>query len=150
MVSPADVAALCDEAASIPWKEAYETGRERVIVFKDFIEATSGEDALVPSLPAWYGSVKKKLIEDEDEDDEYSKGFLHGILMDMVSLEPVDGQGGGGKKSQTVKHKSEQKGLLEEEERRLFSDLIKTIEKRTDGLTMALTRVKVMFARYIM
>jgi len=146
--SPADISALCDEAASIPWKQAYETGHERPIVFKDFINATSGDDALVPSLPAWYGSVKKKLIEDEDDDDEYSKGFLHGIFMDMVSLEPVDGQGQG-KKSQTVKHKNEQKGLLEEEERRIFGDLIKVIESRTDGFHMASTKAKIMFARYL-
>ena len=139
---------MCDEAASIPWKLAYETGKERAIVFKDFIDATTGEDALVPSLPAWYGSVKKKLIEDEDDDDEYSKGFLHGIFMDMVSLEPADGQGQS-KKSQTVKHKQEQKGLLEEEERRIFNDLIKVIEERTDGVHMALRKIRVTFARNV-
>ncbi len=148
--SPADIAALCDEAASIPWKEAYETGKERLIVFADFIKAMSGEEGMKPSLPAWYGSVKKKLIEEEDEEDEYSKGFLRGILMDVVSLEPADAQAQQAKKSQTVKHKQEQKGLIEEEERRQFDQLIRQIEKRNDGFYRSMRMVRVTFARYVM
>ncbi|MBU0762820.1 MAG: AAA family ATPase [Candidatus Altiarchaeota archaeon] len=149
--SPADVASLCDEASAIPWKEEYETQKGRLIVWADFIKAMSGEEGMKPSLPAWYGSVKKKLIEEEDEDDEYSKGFLRGVLMDIVSMEPVDAQGQPqGKKSQTVKHKQEQKGLIEEEERRQFDQLIKQIERRNDGLYQFLRMLRVNTARYIM
>ena len=68
--SPADIAQLVEAAATVPWLEAYKSGKERVITFRDFITATSGEDAVTPSLPAWYGGVKKKLIEDEEDEDE--------------------------------------------------------------------------------
>ncbi|MFH1055865.1 MAG: AAA family ATPase [Candidatus Altiarchaeota archaeon] len=147
--SPADLAQLVEAAASIPWLEAYNTGKERVITFKDFLKATSGEDAVTPSLPAWYGGVKKKLIEEEEEDDQYKKGFLHGILMEVVSLESAEGQQQGGKQ-QTVKHKKENEKLLEEEERRLFNALIRDIEKRTDGTYLLLKKIRTIFARYVM
>jgi transitional endoplasmic reticulum ATPase len=149
--SPADLSQLVESAATVPWLEAYKTGKERVITFTDFLKVTSGEDAVQPSLPAWYGSVKKKLIKDEDkEDDQYSKGLLHGILMDITSLDNPDNPSSGGSRQQTVKHKQEQKGLLEEEERRMFNALIKDIEKRTDGTNMFVRKLKTSFARYLM
>ncbi|MBD3388130.1 MAG: AAA family ATPase [Candidatus Altiarchaeales archaeon] len=150
--SPADLASLVDEAATIPWKEAIKTGKERVITFRDFLKATAGEDAVQPSLPAWYGSVKKKLIEDEDdeEDDKYKHGFLRGVFLDIISLETPDSQSQPGSRSQTVKHKKEQEELLEEEDRRLFSHLIKDIEKRTDGLYQMTRKMRIMFARHVM
>jgi transitional endoplasmic reticulum ATPase len=148
--SPADLAQLVEAAATIPWLEAYNTGKERVITFKDFLKATSGDDAVTPSLPAWYGSVKKKLIKEEENDDEqYKKGFWHGILMEVTSLDNPDSPTSGGKQ-QTVKHKQEQKGLLEEEERRIFNALIKDIEKRTDDTYLILKKSRTMFARYVM
>jgi transitional endoplasmic reticulum ATPase len=148
--SPADLSQLVEAAASIPWLEAYKTGKERVITFKDFLTVTSGEEAVTPSLPAWYGSVKKKLIkEEENEDDQYKKGFWHGVLMEVTSLENPESQSPGSRQ-QTVKHKQEQKGLLEDEERRIFNALIKDIEKRTDEFYKGVKMVRVMFARYVM
>jgi transitional endoplasmic reticulum ATPase len=148
--SPADLAQLVEAAATIPWLEAYKGGPERAIVFKDFIKATSGEDSVTPSLPAWYASVKKKLIkEEENEDDQYKKGFWHGVFLETVSLENPESQSPASRQ-QTVKHKQEQKGLLEEEERRIFNSLIKDIEKRTDETNKMFRRMKVMFARYVL
>ncbi|MBM3309819.1 MAG: AAA family ATPase, partial [Candidatus Altiarchaeales archaeon] len=53
--SSADLKALVDAAATVPWKEALKTGKERSITFKDFIKASSGDDGVKSSLPAWYG-----------------------------------------------------------------------------------------------
>ncbi|HHQ45431.1 MAG TPA: AAA family ATPase, partial [Candidatus Altiarchaeales archaeon] len=53
--SSADLASLADAAASIPWKEAIKTGKERVINFADFKNAMKGDDGVKPSLPSWYG-----------------------------------------------------------------------------------------------
>jgi len=149
--SPADLAQLVEAAATVPWLEAYNSGKERSITFQDFTKVSSGEDAVTPSLPAWYGSVKKKLIkEDENEDENYKHGLLRGVLMEMVSLESPDTQSAqSGSKGHTVKHKQEQKGLLEEEERRIFNALIKDIEKRTDGTYLFLKKIRTMLARYL-
>jgi SpoVK/Ycf46/Vps4 family AAA+-type ATPase len=148
--SSADCAEIVESAATIPWLEAINTGKERLITFKDFLKVTSGEDAVTPSLPAWYGSVKKKLIKDsDDEDDQYSKGFMRGIFMDIISTAPPDSQQSEGSRGHTVKHKQEQKGLVNDEERRQFSSIIKDIEKRTDGSYLMWKRAKIMFARYI-
>lgn len=149
--SPADLAQLVEAAATVPWLEAYKSGKERVITFKDFIKVTSGEDAVVPSLPPWYGSVKKKLIEeDENEDEQYKKGFLHGVFMEIISMDNPENPNQQAGKQQTVKHKKENEKLLEEEERRLFNALIRDIEKRTDGLYLILKKIRTMFARYVM
>ncbi|MFH1403484.1 MAG: AAA family ATPase [Candidatus Altiarchaeota archaeon] len=151
--SPADLAALVDAAATIPWKEALKTGKERVITFDDFRKASSGEDAVTPSLPAWYGSVKKKLIEEEDDDkNKYGSG-LRGVFMEILDTNFSDTQSSyssSGSSSTTVKHKSEQKELINEEERRQFSQLIKDIEKRTDDLYLMLKKMRTMTARYVM
>ncbi|MFH0863117.1 MAG: AAA family ATPase [Candidatus Altiarchaeota archaeon] len=148
--SPADLAELVDAAATVPWLEAINNGKERVITFKDFLKVTSGEDAVTPSLPAWYGSVKKKLIKEEDnEDDQYKKGFWHGVFMEAVSLDNPDSQSPASRQ-QTVKHKQEQKGLVNEEERRQFSSIIKDIEKRTDETYKMMKKFRIMYARYVM
>jgi len=149
--SPADLAELVESAATIPWLEAINTGKERVITFKDFKKASSGEDAVTPSLPAWYSTVKKRLIEeDEDEDDNYKKGLMRGILMDVISLENPDNQNPANQqKSHTVKHKKENEKLLEEEERRMFNALIRDIEKRTDGTYLMLKKARTIIARYV-
>jgi hypothetical protein len=148
--SPADLSEVVDSAATVPWLEAINTGKERKITFKDFLKVTSGEDAVTPSLPAWYGSVKKKLIkEEENDDDQYKKGFIHGIFIEAISLDNPDTQSPQSRQ-QTVKHKQEQKGLVNEEERRQFNSIIKDIEKRTDGTYMFLKKVRTMFARYAM
>ena len=143
---------MVNAAATVPWKEALDSGKERVIVFRDFLKASSGEDAVTPSLPAWYGSVKKKLIEDEEneEDEKYKHGFFRGVFMEVISLETPESQSpSGGSKGQTVKHKKEQEELLNEEERRLFNHLIKDIEKRTDESYKIMRRMRIMFSRYV-
>jgi len=147
--SSADCKQLVDSAASIPWKEALKTGKERVITFADFKKASTGDDGVRSSLPAWYGSVKKKLIEDEEEDDKKkNKGGISSVLVDIVSMGPATTEGGA-PPTTTVKHKSEQKGLLGEEERRIFDPLIRDIRKRTDPTNMLIRKIKNMFARYV-
>jgi AAA+ superfamily predicted ATPase len=147
--SSADIKQLVDAAASIPWKEALRTGKERVINFKDFKKASVGEDGVRSSLPAWYGSIKKKLIEDEeDEDGKKKKGdSLSGVLVDIVTMGPAQRE--GEQTTTTVKHKGEQKGLLGEEERRVFDPLIRDIRKRTDTFDMGIRKLKTLFARYV-
>ncbi|MDD5112214.1 MAG: ATP-binding protein, partial [Candidatus Altiarchaeota archaeon] len=148
--SSADLKALVDAAASIPWKEALKSGRERQITFKDFRKASAGDEGARSSLPAWYGSVKKKLIEDEeDEDGKKQKGGLSGVFVDIVTLGPAT-QADGTPQTTTVKHKSEQKGLLGEEERRVFDPLIRDIRNRTEPFNMGLRKAKTLLARYVL
>jgi len=148
--SSADCAEIVEAAASIPWLEAIKTGKERLITFKDFVKVTSGEDGVTPSLPPWYGSVKKKLIKEEEneEDEHYKHGLMHGIFMDVLSSSTSDNQDGGSKQH-TVKHKQEQKGLVNEEERRQFNSIIKDIERKTDDTYLFMKRIRLVIARYV-
>ncbi|MFH1836031.1 MAG: AAA family ATPase [Methanobacteriota archaeon] len=149
--SGADVKEVCNAAASIPWKEALKTKKERNIKFSDFRQATSGKHAVNSSLPAWYSSVKKFLIEEEEEDEKGRSGSFTGkIFRDIVDMSPTQSSGGGEQGQMTVKHKKEQEDLLGEEERRLYNDLIKDIKKNTDPSTMLLRQMKKLFARYVM
>ncbi|MFC2154119.1 AAA family ATPase [Candidatus Altiarchaeota archaeon] len=138
--SNADVAALCDAAASVPWKEALKTGRERPIRFSDFRKAMKEAKS---SLPHWYGSVKKKLIEKTEDDDKKDQSqSLSSIIFDSG----YSGDHG----EQVVKHKQENKDLLSEEERQKFDDLIKDIKKMTDPTHKMIRKLKVLFAKYAM
>jgi len=149
--SAADLEALVDQAASIPWKEAIKSGKERVINFNDFKKASSGKDAVKPSLPQWYGGVKDKLIEKEDEDDEDEESGFRGIFLELTSLDTGDvEQGGGSSKTHTVKHQKEQEDLIPEEERELFRELIDEIRKKADPTYEIMRKAKTMFARYVM
>jgi len=147
--SSSDIKALCNEAAAVPWKEALKTKKERVMKFKDFIKATKGEDAVRSTLPAWFGSNKKKLIE-EEEDEEGGKGksLSSKVFGEIFSYSPTS-ESGASQDGMTVKHKSEQKELMSEEERRVFDPLIKDIKKGTDPFHRLLSRTKVLFARYM-
>ncbi|MFH0860557.1 MAG: AAA family ATPase [Candidatus Altiarchaeota archaeon] len=148
--SGADVKELCDAAAAIPWKEALKTKKERLVTFKDFRKATSGDRAVMSSLPAWYSSVKKYLIEEEDEEDgKKGKSFSAKIFRDIFDLSPAQQTGGGDSSSTTVRHKKDQEELLGEEERRLFNDLIKDIKKHTDPMYKMSRKGRMMFARYV-
>ncbi len=148
--SSADIAELCDSAAAIPWKEALKTGKERLITFADFVKATQGDEGVKSTLEPWYGSVKKKLIEEEeDEDGKKQKSVFSSVFQDVFSMAPAQPTGGG-QDHMTVKHKKEQEGLLEEEERRIFSPLIKDIRSRTETVNKLLRRAKVLFAKYVM
>lgn len=57
--SSADVKQICDDAATIPWKEAYGGGRERPVQMKDFLKAIRKRKS---SLTEWFGTVKKHLV----------------------------------------------------------------------------------------
>ncbi|VVB54315.1 VCP-like ATPase [uncultured archaeon] len=151
--SSADIAELCDAAAAVPWREALKTGKERLITFKDFVKAQEGEEGVHSSLPPWYGSVKKKLFEDEEEDKDKDagSGTFKGIFNDLLTLPSESDSGGGAaSKPHVVKHKSEQKGLISEEERRQFSQLIRDIESRNSEGYKTMKKLKQMFARYVM
>ena len=150
--SGADIKEVCNAAASIPWKEALKTRKERPITFKDFVNATSGKHAVTSSLPAWYSSVKKFLIEEEEDADEKGKGksFWGKMFRETVDMSPSQASGGGDQGQMTVKHKKEQEELIGEEERRLYNDLIKDIKQYTDSSYMMWRKMKKLFARYVM
>lgn len=60
----ADIKQLCDDAASIPWKEAFKSGKERPVEMKDFIKAIKKRKS---SLPPWYESAKKQIGTQEEK-----------------------------------------------------------------------------------
>jgi len=60
----ADVKAICEEAAAIPWKEAFKNGKERPVAMKDFIIAIKKKKS---SLPPWYASAKKEIGKQEEK-----------------------------------------------------------------------------------
>ena len=62
--SAADVKQLCDDAASIPWKEAFKSGHERPVEMKDYLKATKKRKS---SLPPWYESAKKQIGDTEEK-----------------------------------------------------------------------------------
>jgi len=142
--SSADIRELCGAAAAIPWKEALKTGKERAITFDDFKKA---QKEVTSSLPAWYSSVSKYLIEEEDEEDgkKKHKDETSRFIRDIFDMTPPSKEG-----EQIVRHKKEQEKLLGEEERRLFNDLIKDIKKNTDSFYKAMKKLRVLFARYVM
>ncbi len=57
--SSSDVKQLCDDAATIPWREAYEGKKERPIFMRDFMKAIRKRKS---SLPEWFGTVRKQLV----------------------------------------------------------------------------------------
>jgi hypothetical protein len=150
--SGADIKEVANAAAAIPWKEALKTRRERPITVRDFLKATSGKHAVTSSLPAWYSSVKKFLIEEEEDEDEKGKhkSFWGRMFRETIDYSPSQSSGGGEQGQMTVKHKKEQEKLLGEEERRLYNDLIKDIKKYTDATYMMWRKGKKIFARYVM
>lgn len=149
--SGADVKELCNAAASVPWKEALKTRKERHITFRDFVKASSGKHAVTSSLPAWYSSVKKFLIEEEEDEDDKKKGGITGsVFRDVFSMPTSQSSSGDQNSAMTVKHKKDQEELLGEEERRLYADLIKDIKKYTDPMYMMWRKAKKMWARYVM
>ena len=121
-------------------------------MFKDFIKATSGKHAVTSSLPAWYSSVKKFLIEEEEDEDGKGKGKSSSgkLFRDIVDFGPAQSGSGGDQGQMTVKHKKEQEELIGEEERRLYSDLIKDIKQYTDSTYMMWRKMKKLVARYVM
>lgn len=123
--SIADITAVCNEASAIPWKEALKSGAERKIKFKDFVAAAAKVSS---SLPAWYGSVKKFLIKEEK------------TVRDRA---PSQGR------TIVVEHKRAQEELITEEERKLFSDLVKCVSKQSSFQNKVLRKIRTGVARYV-
>jgi len=69
----ADIKAICDAAAKIPWEEALESGVERKIRMSDFLQAVSKQKS---SLLPWYREAYKRL-EDSGEADLYKEYAKH-------------------------------------------------------------------------
>ncbi len=61
--SSSDLKTIVEDAASIPWKEAFKTGKMRTIQMKDFIAAIKKRKS---SLPPWYQQAKKQIGKQEE------------------------------------------------------------------------------------
>jgi SpoVK/Ycf46/Vps4 family AAA+-type ATPase len=59
----ADLKAVVDEAAAIPWREAFKSGKERKVKGGDFIKAIKKKKS---SLPPWYEQAKKQIRKQEE------------------------------------------------------------------------------------
>ena len=59
----ADLKAVVEEAAAIPWREAFKSGKERNITPSDFLAAIRKKRS---SLPPWYEQAKKQIGRQEE------------------------------------------------------------------------------------
>jgi len=59
-LSPADIKAVCDEAATYPWKEAMKTGEERPVNMEDLRKALDNASSAVKE---WYKKIESHLDE---------------------------------------------------------------------------------------
>ncbi|MCX8194925.1 MAG: AAA family ATPase, partial [Candidatus Micrarchaeota archaeon] len=62
--SSADLKAVVEEAAAIPWREAFKTGKQRVVTTSDFIAAIKKRKS---TLPPWYEQAKKQIGQQEEK-----------------------------------------------------------------------------------
>jgi len=62
--SSSDLKAIVDEAAAIPWREAFKKGKERKITTEDFIQAVKKRRS---SLGPWYEQAKKQIGQQEEK-----------------------------------------------------------------------------------
>ncbi|MCX8197012.1 MAG: tetratricopeptide repeat protein [Candidatus Micrarchaeota archaeon] len=60
----ADLKAVVEEAATIPWREAFHTGKQRPVTTADFIAAIKKKKS---SLPPWYEQAKKQIGQQEEK-----------------------------------------------------------------------------------
>ena len=56
--SSADLKAVTDEAAAIPWREAFKSGKQRTITTADYFTAVRKKKS---TLPPWYEQAKKQI-----------------------------------------------------------------------------------------
>ena len=63
--SSADIAAICEEAAKIPWRESVHTGLKRQILMSDFIEILNIRES---TLTPWLRLAEKQLRESGESD----------------------------------------------------------------------------------
>ncbi|MCP4646643.1 MAG: AAA family ATPase [bacterium] len=59
----ADLKAIVEEAAAIPWREAFKSGKERNVKTSDFIKAIKKKRS---SLPPWYEQANKQIGKQEE------------------------------------------------------------------------------------
>ncbi len=59
-----DLKAIVQEAAAIPWRDAFKSGRQRAVTTGDFIEAVKRKKS---SLPPWYEQAKKQIGQQEEK-----------------------------------------------------------------------------------
>lgn len=60
----ADIKAIVEEAAAIPWRTAFKTGKEREVNAMDFFNAIKKKKS---SLPPWYSQAKKQIGQVEEK-----------------------------------------------------------------------------------
>ncbi|MEM2138513.1 MAG: AAA family ATPase, partial [Candidatus Anstonellaceae archaeon] len=60
----ADLKAIVEEAAAIPWREAFNSGKQRAVTTADFIAAVKKKKS---SLPPWYEQAKKQIGSQEEK-----------------------------------------------------------------------------------
>ena len=60
----ADLKAIVEEAAAIPWREAFNSGKQRAVTTDDFIKAIKKKKS---SLPPWYEQAKKQIGQQEEK-----------------------------------------------------------------------------------
>ncbi|MBS3069053.1 tetratricopeptide repeat protein [Candidatus Micrarchaeota archaeon] len=60
----ADLKALVEEAAAIPWREAFKNGKQREVTNGDFMAALKKKKS---SLPPWYEQAKKQIGTQEEK-----------------------------------------------------------------------------------
>jgi transitional endoplasmic reticulum ATPase len=60
----ADLKAITEEAAAIPWREAFKSGKERKVNALDYFKAIRKKKS---SLPAWYGQANKQIYQTEEK-----------------------------------------------------------------------------------
>lgn len=60
----ADLKALVEDAAAIPWRAAFKSGKQRSVTTDDFIVALKKKKS---SLPPWYAQAKKQIGQQEEK-----------------------------------------------------------------------------------
>ncbi|MCX8175350.1 MAG: tetratricopeptide repeat protein [Candidatus Micrarchaeota archaeon] len=60
----ADLKMIVEEAAAIPWRQAFKTGYQRPVTTEDFIAAIKKKKS---SLPPWYEQAKKQIGQQEEK-----------------------------------------------------------------------------------
>lgn len=92
--SSSDIKTICDRAAEIPWKEAFDGLKDRKITMDDFIETIKNTKS---SLAPWYNLARKQLSSSGEKEhytklfedmDKFEKGYMSGgNLRETVKME---------------------------------------------------------------
>ena len=60
----ADLKSIVEEAAAIPWRDAFKNGKQRTVTTEDFLTALKKKKS---SLPPWYEQAKKQIGTQEEK-----------------------------------------------------------------------------------